>query len=80
MLIDMFAYAEVLPSANEVESHPFNQKAEMLEFCKVYDIVLFAYAPLASPWFKAMGVHKVPYLWDNPVFKGIAEKKKCTVV
>ena len=33
LLLDMFTYAEVMPSCNQVELHPYFQQKELVEFC-----------------------------------------------
>lgn len=39
----------VKPYTNQVECHAYFQQKELLEFCKVRDITLTAFAPLGSP-------------------------------
>lgn len=47
-LADMLNYAQILPTVNQIEFHPFiyeNQK-EVLSFCQKHGIVVEAYSPL----------------------------------
>lgn len=56
---------EVIPAANQIESHPFLPGKEVVEFCKKHGIVIEAYSPLGSTG--------APLL-DNPVVTELAKK------
>jgi len=47
-LKEMEAYANVLPMVNQVEFHPFLYQKELLEYCRLHDIVVEAYSPLTQ--------------------------------
>ncbi|MCL4119626.1 UNVERIFIED_CONTAM: hypothetical protein GTU68_029674 [Idotea baltica] len=47
-LTKMKSYCKILPEVNQVESHPYLQQKELLEFCHANDIHLTAYCPLGS--------------------------------
>ena len=40
--------ARVSPAVNQIELHPWNQRVELVKFCKDHGIVLEAYSPLAK--------------------------------
>ncbi|TGK07832.1 aldo/keto reductase [Leptospira semungkisensis] len=46
-LQELFEYAEITPTVNQVEYHPFLNQNELLNTCKKNNIVLEAYSPLA---------------------------------
>ncbi|PJZ76028.1 aldo/keto reductase [Leptospira neocaledonica] len=46
-LQELFQYAEIIPTVNQVEYHPFLNQNELLNTCKKNNIVLEAYSPLA---------------------------------
>jgi diketogulonate reductase-like aldo/keto reductase len=46
-LEEMKNYANMMPAVNQVEFHPFNYDAQLLNYCKENGIVLEAYSPLA---------------------------------
>ncbi len=64
-LVDLCENVKVLPAVNQVECHPFYQKAYDLEVMKELGVVPMAWALFAE------GGHDI---WNNPVLKGIAEK------
>ena len=65
---------EIKPELNQIESHPFLQQNDMLEFCNNENIVFTAYSPLGStdrpPQFKAPDD---PSLFENSSIVDIAE-------
>ncbi len=46
-LEELFSYAEITPTVNQVEYHPFLNQNDLLEVCKKNNIILEAYSPLA---------------------------------
>jgi alcohol dehydrogenase (NADP+) len=63
------------PEVNQVESHPYLQQKELLEYCQREDILMTAYSPLGSgdrPDF--LKKKNEPSLMAHPVIKAIAEK------
>ncbi|KAG9235872.1 putative alcohol dehydrogenase [Amylocarpus encephaloides] len=44
----LLAYAEIRPAINQVEIHPYFPNTELIEFCKMNDILPVAYSPLGS--------------------------------
>lgn len=63
--------ATIVPSVNQVESHPFLQQNELLDYCRKNMIALTAYSPLGS------GEHKSGLnLMENDVIKEIAQRLK----
>ena len=55
LLIDMFAYARIMPVTNQFEISPYNNKKELVEFCQSHNVVPVGYRviyrPAASPQF-----------------------------
>lgn len=47
-LEDLLKYAEIKPSINQVEIHPFLPNNELIEYCVAHDILPVAYSPLGS--------------------------------
>ncbi|HYD35804.1 MAG TPA: aldo/keto reductase [Vitreimonas sp.] len=48
MLIDLLSYARIKPVTNQVEIHPYNSQAELVDFCHYHQITITAYSPLGS--------------------------------
>ena len=64
-LKEMDNYAEVKPVINQVEFHPFLYQEDLLEYCKIKNVQLEAYSPLARA-----------ERLDDPNIKEIADKYK----
>jgi len=66
--------SEIKPEVNQIESHPFFQQKDMLDFCNSENIVFTAYSPLGSsdrlPQFKAPDE---PNILENSTIGDIAE-------
>lgn len=45
-LEELFSYANIIPTINQVEFSPYNYQKELLDFCNKNKIVLEAYSPL----------------------------------
>ena len=83
------AHASIKPAANQVESHPFLQQRELIDFCKSHGIVVTAYSPFGGvlrplrpgePENAQDNKAAVKQgLWDNEVIQGIAKKHGKTV-
>lgn len=71
----LLTQCRIRPEANQVESHPFLQQSNLLDFCKLENIVLTAYSPLGSKDRPARLIKdNEPPLLENPVVLEIAEK------
>jgi diketogulonate reductase-like aldo/keto reductase len=67
-LEELFSYANIIPTINQVEFSPYNYQTELLDFCNKNKIVLEAYSPLTR-------IKKL----DDPKVLPIAEKHHKTV-
>ena len=75
-LLDTAVYP---PEMNQVESHPYLQQPELVDFCKSNDIHVTAYSPLGSPDRpEALKAANEPSLLENPVILELAREKKCS--
>jgi len=71
--------AERAPEMNQVESHPYLQQPELLEFCQSNGIHITAYSPLGSPDRpEALKGANEPSLLENPVITKLAAEKQCS--
>ena len=68
-LIDLCCNAEIPPMVNQIECHPFFQRAADLEAAKAFGVVIEAWAPLAEA---GRGI------FDHPIIRQIAEKHEKT--
>ena len=68
-LLDMFSYAKIMPTVNQIELHPYNTREELVEFCQKNNIAITAYSSLGSG--------KVGPLQDK-VVQSISEKYQKT--
>ena len=67
------------PEMNQVESHPYLQQPELVDFCKSNDIHVTAYSPLGSPDRpEGLKAENEPSLLENPVILELAKEKKCS--
>lgn len=69
-LQDLFLHNEVKPAVNQLETHPFFQQKAANRFLQCEGIQHEAWAPFAE------GQNNI---WNNPVLKGIAERRGRTV-
>lgn len=47
-LTELLKHAKIVPAMNQIETHPYNQDPELLEFCREKGIVVSAYTPLGQ--------------------------------
>lgn len=68
--------ATIRPAVNQVESHPYLQQQDLLQWCNEQDIVLTAYSPLGSgDRAETMKRADEPSLLKDPVILSIAEQQ-----
>ena len=69
-LADLCENADILPAVNQIECHPFYQRAYDLDVMKKLRVAPMAWGPFAE------GGHDI---WNNPILKKIAAKHGKTV-
>src|SRR5438093_13779319 len=69
-LMDLIVNNEVVPAVDQIEVHPFYQRAEALEFCRTQGVQLEAWAPFAE------GKHGI---FQNQVLRSVAAKYEKSV-
>lgn len=73
LLLDILSYAEIPPTANEIELHPYCVQRKLVQYCLSNDITPIAYGPLTAP-----GDEFSTCALKDPVIVGLAEKYKRT--
>lgn len=72
----MLKYAEIPPSINQIEIHPFLSNTKVIQYCFSKNILPVAYSPLGSQT-------QVPFtgetVFASPALLAIAEKKGVTL-
>lgn len=80
-LKEVMASATHPPEMNQVESHPYLQQNELVDFCRENGIHFTAYSPIGrGGTSNEEKTEKDPVLMDDPTLVGIAEKHGCTPV
>jgi len=69
MLVDLLTNASIKPAMNQIELHPYNTQAKLIDYCKYVDIAVTAYSPLG---------HEGPKLFDNTIVETLANKYRKT--
>lgn len=69
-LADLCENADILPAVNQIECHPFYQRAYDLDVMKKLRVAPMAWGPFAE------GGHDI---WNNPILKKIAAKHSKTI-
>ena len=78
-LTNLLDSAKIAPEMNQVESHPYLQQDDLLDFCRSHEIHLTAYSPLGSPDRpEGLKAANEPSLLENPAILEIAGEKGCS--
>lgn len=78
-LEEMKDYAKIMPAMNQIEAHPFLQQLALLDYARKNNIMLTAYAPLASRDRPAsLKADNEPALLEHPIILEIAKKHDAT--
>ena len=72
----LLQYAEIRPSINQVEIHPFLPNTALIDYCRSQEILPVAYSPLGSQAQVPSTHEKVS---TNPELQELARKKEVTV-
>lgn len=79
-LQDLIDNGKIKPSMNQVESHPFLQQNDLLEYCTKNEILFTAYSPLGSggrpP--RVLSGGEEPNMFESAEIAGIAKKYNAT--
>ena len=73
-LNELIENSTIKPEVNQVESHPYFQQDELIDFCKSQNIIVTAYSPLGSRHL----MKSDETMTKNPVIVNIAQKYNCT--
>lgn len=68
-LKELLNYAKIKPIVNQIEIHPYNQRSDLVKFCKSKGIAVEAYSPLGG---KGSQAQVTDELLNDPVLKSIA--------
>lgn len=75
---DCLAYSKVKPAVNQIETHPYFQREDLVKFCQKHGICVTAHTPLGGATANIEWFGSVSCL-DDSVLKGLAKKYKKTV-
>ena len=73
LLLDLFSYAKIPPSVNQVELHPYITQCDLVDWCTKMGMVIEAYAPLGAPAMVESMPH-AKYFKDDPLIIQLATK------
>ncbi|BBN11036.1 hypothetical protein MPTK1_5g08510 [Marchantia polymorpha subsp. ruderalis] len=70
---DCLAYSKIKPAVNQIETHPYFQRGDLVKFCRKHGIAVTAHTPLGggsanTEWFNSVSAI------DDPVLKEIGAK------
>ena len=79
LLLDLTSYANILPVVNQVEIHPFLVQENLVEFCKMYNILITTFNPLNKGSYISQVENYEQYdLFNNSIVLSLAEKYQKT--
>jgi diketogulonate reductase-like aldo/keto reductase len=71
LLHELLTRANIPPTVNQIELHPYLQQQTLIEYCQRRNIHVQAYSPLGTPGYKES--HE-PNILDDPTLRRIATK------
>ncbi|KAK2665457.1 hypothetical protein Ddye_004031 [Dipteronia dyeriana] len=76
---DCLAYSKVKPAVNQIETHPYFQRASLVKLCQKHGLCVTAHTPLGGAIANAKRFGSISCL-DDSVLEDLAEKYKKSVV
>jgi len=75
---EILKIAKIRPAVHQLETHPYLQQQEFIDWHKEQGIEVTAYSPFANQNDFYAGGHKVTALIEHPIIKKVAEKHGAT--
>jgi len=77
-LRELLEYARVRPAVDQIEVHPFNARARLVDFCRAEGIQVMGYSPLGGRNAGGPGTGLTDQLLGDPVIGGVAARLRRT--
>lgn len=72
LLIDLLAYSKIPPLVNQIEVNPFNNRKDLINFCKINKILIQAYRVIFAPPENWQGFNKC--ILQHPLILDLSQK------